>query len=70
MELKIEFTDKEITPWGGMILMKRLKEKTKMKELLERLPLPKQNSSRGYNPIQLINNFWVRYGAELAALNI
>ena len=24
MELKIEFTDKEITPWGGMILMKKV----------------------------------------------
>ena len=59
MELKIEFTDKEITPWGGMILMKKLIEKTKINEVLERLPLPQQNSNRGYNPIQLINNFWV-----------
>ena len=59
MELKIEFTDKEITPWGGMILMKKLIEKTKINELLERLELPVQNSNRGYNPIQLINNFWV-----------
>ena len=59
MELKIEFTDKEITPWGGMVLMKKLIEKTRINEVLERLPLPTQNSNRGYNPIQLINNFWV-----------
>jgi hypothetical protein len=59
MELKIEFTDKEITPWGGMILMKQLIEKTKINEVLERLPLPAQKSNRGYKPIQLINNFWV-----------
>lgn len=59
MELKIEFTDKEITPWGGMILMKKLIEKTKINELLEHLPLPTQKSNRGYNPIQLINSFWV-----------
>ena len=59
MELKIEFTDKEITPWGGMVLMKKLIDKTKINELLARLPLPAQNSNRGYNPIQLINNFWV-----------
>lgn len=59
MELKIEFTDKEITPWGGMVLMKKLIEKTKINEVLERLCLPRQNSNRGYNPIQLINNFWV-----------
>lgn len=59
MELKIEFTGKEITPWGGMILMKQLIEKTKINEVLERLPLPAQNSNRAYNPIQLINNFWL-----------
>jgi len=59
MELKIEFTDKEITPWGGMILMKKLIEKSKINELLASLPLPRQNSNRGYSPIQLINNFWV-----------
>lgn len=59
MELKIEFTDKELTPWGGMILMKKLIEKTKINEALEGLGLPAQNSNRGYNPIQLINNFWV-----------
>ncbi len=28
-------------------------------EVLERIGLPKQQSNRGYNPIQLINNFWV-----------
>ena len=44
MKLKIEFTDKEITPWGGMILMKKLIEKTKIIEVLEQLPLPRQNS--------------------------
>lgn len=59
MELKIEFTDKEITPWGGMVLMKKLIEKTKINEVLGGLDLPKQKSNRGYNPIQLINNFWV-----------
>lgn len=59
MGLKIEFTDKEITPWGGMILMKQLIEKTKISEVLERLPLPVQGSNRGYKPTQLIKNFWV-----------
>ena len=59
MELKIEFTGKEITPWGGMVLMKQLIEKTKINDVLARLPLPTQNSNRGYNPVQLINNFWI-----------
>ena len=59
MGLKIEFTDKEITHCGGMILMKQLIEKTKINEVLERLPLPVQGSNRGYKPTQLIKNFWV-----------
>jgi hypothetical protein len=59
MELKIGFTDKEITAWGGMVLMKQLIEKTKINEILAGLPLPSQGSNRGYNPIQLINNFWI-----------
>ena len=57
--LKIEFTDKEITAWGGMALMKQLIEKTGINHALSLLPLPRQGSNRGYDPIQLINHFWV-----------
>jgi hypothetical protein len=32
MELKIEYTDKESTPWGGMLLMKKLVERTGITE--------------------------------------
>jgi hypothetical protein len=56
---KIEFTNKEITPWGGMILMKKLLEKTGIQTTLLTLPLPTQGSNRGYDPIQLILMFFV-----------
>ena len=59
MELKIEYTDKELTPWGGMVLLKKLIERTGINEELGHLRLPLQGSNRGYDPIQLINNFWV-----------
>lgn len=59
MELKIEYTDKEITPWGGMALMKQLIERTGINEALGEIEIPKQGSNRGYSPMQLINNFWV-----------
>lgn len=66
MDLTIEFTDKELTPWGGMILMKELIRRTGINEALKDLGLPGQHSNRGYNPIQLINNFWIslRSGAN------
>ncbi len=59
MELKIEYTDKELTPWGGMILMKKLIEQTGINAALKKVGLPVQRSNRGYDPVQLINNFWV-----------
>jgi hypothetical protein len=57
--IKIEFTDREITPWGGIALMKKLIDKTGVIQKLSSLPLPVQRSNRGYSPLQLIINFWV-----------
>ncbi|MGB9774863.1 MAG: IS1380 family transposase [Bacteroidota bacterium] len=59
MDIRIEFTDKEITPWGGMVLMKQLIDRSGINGALQEVGLPEQRSNRGYSPIQLINNFWV-----------
>jgi hypothetical protein len=59
MDFKIEFTDKEITPWGGLALMKQMLEKAGIKEILKEIPLPEQGSNRGYDPLQLIIMFWI-----------
>jgi hypothetical protein len=58
-ELKIRFTNKEITPWGGLTLLGKMLDIMSIKEILKSIPLPKQGSNRGYDPIQLIENFWV-----------
>jgi hypothetical protein len=57
--IKIAYTDKEITAFGGISLMKQMLEKIKIKEELEKMGLPKQGSNRGYDPIQLISNFLI-----------
>ena len=57
--LKIEYTDKEITPWGGMSIMRKMLDQIQMEETLKEAPLPQQGSNRGYRPSQLIQNFWV-----------
>jgi len=59
MNLKIVFTDKEITPWSGMIFMKKLLDQTGILSKLISCDLPEQGSNRGYNPIQLITCFMV-----------
>jgi hypothetical protein len=59
-DLKIEFTDKEITPWGGMILLKNMLQQTGIKQAIEKCPeLPQPGSNRGYDPITIIVSFIV-----------
>lgn len=55
----IEFTDRPISAWGGIHLMKEVLNKTRICEYLETLSLPRPGSNRGYNPITIIKGFWV-----------
>ena len=45
MNLEISFTDKEITPWGGLVVMKKMLDKIKFEEVLKSLPLREQGSN-------------------------
>lgn len=56
--LKIEFTDKEITPWGGMFLMNEMLTKIDFEHQIESCyDLPQPGSNRGYKPYELIEPF-------------
>lgn len=55
--LKIEFTDKEITAWGGVVLLQKMIDKMSFSQVLKDAPLPVQGSNRGYDPVQLILQF-------------
>jgi hypothetical protein len=59
MDIKISFTDKEITPWSGMIFMKKLLEKSGIIQKFVQAHLPDQGSNRGFDPVQLITCFMV-----------
>lgn len=52
--LRLQFTDNEISPWGGVALLFKMLEKCGMSEALSKCPLPVQGSNRGYSPEQLI----------------
>jgi hypothetical protein len=58
-ELKVEFTDKQVTAWGGMKLMKEMLDSIGIKEMMKDLDLPERGSNRSYSPIQIIECFWV-----------
>jgi hypothetical protein len=57
-DLKIEFTDKEITAWGGIAILQKMLDKMSFAEQLKSAPLPAQGSNRGYDPVQLIVSIW------------
>jgi len=57
MDFELRFTDKEITAWGGMVLMKRMLDRIGFNVAVAACGLPRQGSNRGYAPIQLILQF-------------
>jgi hypothetical protein len=57
MGFELRFTDKEITAWGGMGLMKRLLDHLDFDTALRLAALPQPRSNRGYPPEQLILQF-------------
>ena len=57
MGFELRFTDKEITAWGGMGLMKRMLDHLHFDQALQASGLPQPGSNRGYRPEQLITQF-------------
>ena len=54
---ELRFVEKEITSWGGIMLLKNMIDKTKFQEVLSQLPLPEQGSNRAFKPIQILIQF-------------
>lgn len=57
MGFELRFTDKEITAWGGMGVMKRMLDHLGFDSALVASGLPQPGSNRGYRPEQLITQF-------------
>jgi len=57
--INFEYTDRAVSAWGGMRLMKELIDKTRIREKLQELSLPQPGSNHGYCPIQIVESFWV-----------
>ena len=58
-ELKIEYSDKKVTPFGGMKLLKNFIDKTDVISDLQSVDLPQGGSNRAYDPIDIIQGFWL-----------
>jgi hypothetical protein len=58
MEFEISYTNKEITPWGGMVFLKQMLQKIGFRELIEKSPdLPQSGSNRGYKTTTILEGF-------------
>lgn len=57
MDYKIEFTDKEVTPYGGLVLLKKMIDRSGFTDFLSTLSLPQPGSNRGYSAIKIIMSF-------------
>jgi len=58
-ELKIRYSDKKVTPFGGMKLLKDFMDTTSIIEDLRSVNLPYPQSNAGIDPIDIIQGFWL-----------
>lgn len=54
-----EFSDKAVTAWGGLRLMKEMLDRIGMKGVLAASGMPQPGSNRGYDPVTMMESFWV-----------
>ena len=59
MDFQIGFTNKEITPCGGIALTKEMMDRSGIDDLLSSLDLPIPGSNRGYKQEEIIKSFLV-----------
>lgn len=59
VNLPVEYSDKPVTPFGGMSLLKRFIDKIGVDDFLDALPLPQPGSNRGYAPSDIVKSFWL-----------
>ena len=69
-DFEVRFTDREITAWGGMALMQKMLQSIQFSDAAKQWNLPQPGSNRGYEPIQIIEQFMVSIGVAQTALHM
>jgi hypothetical protein len=58
MNFELSFSNKEVTPWGGMVFLKQMLNKLAFRDLVSNCTfLPQQNSNRGHDIKVLLESF-------------
>lgn len=58
MSLEVQYSDKEVSPWGGLILMKQLLDKSGIRNKLLELNLPQSTSNNSIDSISIVESFF------------
>lgn len=65
----LKYTNREVTAWGGLALLKRMMGGMGLREAIQSWGLPPPRSNRGYAPVQLVEQMIVSiWGAAQPAL--
>ena len=59
VNLPIEYSSKQVPPFGGMSLLKRFIDRLGVREKFQELSLPEKGSNRSYSASHIIESFWL-----------
>ncbi len=57
--LEYEFTDKDISAWGGLRLVKEFMERMELRSMMSNINLPEKGSNRGYESAEIVEGWSV-----------
>jgi hypothetical protein len=55
----IRYTDRPITPFGGLTTVKNFYQNSGLQDVISSLPLPQPGSNRGYDPVDIVEGFLI-----------
>ncbi len=58
-KLNIRYTDRPITPFGGLATVKNFYQNSGLQDVISSLPLPQPGSNRGYDPVDIVEGFLI-----------
>lgn len=58
MSIEVQFSDKQVSPWGGLVLMKELLDQTGIRNKLSELNLPESKSNNSIDSVSIVESFF------------
>jgi hypothetical protein len=56
--MEIQYSDKQVSPWGGLILMKEIMDRSGIREKLQSIHLPESSSNNSIDSLTIVESFF------------